>query len=100
MKKIRYSSEAYEALRRIGDRKVCSSILESIEHVAKSKIHGKSLVSPLEGYKSVRAVRDKYRIIYKDGEELAVLTVGKRLPGSAEDIYELAGKLVSLIRGR
>jgi mRNA interferase RelE/StbE len=53
----------------------------------------------LEGYRSVRAVGRRYRIIYKLEEEqvvVVVVTIGIRKDGDKKDAYELAKKLAQL----
>ncbi|MEH2253636.1 type II toxin-antitoxin system RelE family toxin [Nostoc sp.] len=58
---------------------------------------GKPLVDKLKGYRSVRAVGQRYRIIYKvELEKIVVLVVGVglRKEGDKEDIYILLQRLL------
>ena len=58
---------------------------------------GKALVDNLKGYRSVRAVGQRYRIIYKvEFEKVVVLVVGVgiRKEGDRGDIYALMEKLL------
>ncbi len=60
---------------------------------------GKALVGELSGLRSVRAVGQRYRVIYQlvdDKVVVAILAVGIRRDGSKQDIYQLAKKLVQL----
>jgi mRNA interferase RelE/StbE len=55
------------------------------------------LVSELAGFRSVRAVGQKYRIVYlvqRQEVVVVVVAVGRRKHGDAVDIYALAQKLV------
>ncbi|MBZ5537093.1 MAG: hypothetical protein LAO31_14155 [Acidobacteriia bacterium] len=56
---------------------------------------GKPLVEELAGYRSLRAVGQRYRIIYRVDRSL-VIAVGIRKAGSQRDIYSLAKKLIRL----
>ena len=58
---------------------------------------GKPLVDKLKGYRSVRAVGQRYRIIYKvELEKVVVLVVGVglRKEGDKGDIYPLLQRLL------
>jgi len=60
---------------------------------------GKPLVGDLKGYRSVRAVGQRYRIIYRVSQltvMVAVVALGIRKGKSRDDIYTLAQKLVKL----
>jgi mRNA interferase RelE/StbE len=57
------------------------------------------LTADLTGYRSLRAVGQRYRIIYQVQEEriiVVVVAVGLRKHGSGKDIYQLAKKLLRL----
>jgi len=58
---------------------------------------GKPLVRKLAGFRSVRAVGQRYRIIYEiDGsrQEVWVVTLGIRKEGNRGDVYEIASNLI------
>ncbi len=58
---------------------------------------GKALVDNLTGFRSVRAVGQRYRIIYKiDAEKVIVFVigVGRRKEGDKRDIYTMLEKLL------
>lgn len=58
---------------------------------------GKALSGELRGYRSIRAVERRYRIIYAlDGDTVRVLVchIGTRKAGDEHDVYETARKLI------
>ena len=60
---------------------------------------GKALHDELEGYRSIRAVGQRYRIIYKVDDDTVivyVVTLGIRKEGDKKDVYALAKKLARL----
>jgi mRNA interferase RelE/StbE len=60
---------------------------------------GKPLVAELAGFRSVRAVGQRYRIVYRvERREVVVVivAVGRRKARDRNDIYELAKKLLRL----
>jgi mRNA interferase RelE/StbE len=81
----------------ITDRRVQGKICERIEGLARDpEKQGKPLVGELNGYRSIRAVGQRYRIIYrveKDRVLVLVVALGIRKEGSKKDIYSLARKL-------
>ena len=59
---------------------------------------GKSLRGELSEYRSVRAVGQRYRIIYRIEDEevlVVVVAIGRRQEGDRQDVYQIAQKLVS-----
>ncbi len=91
---------ASKMLERISDRRVREKISSRIDGLAESpEIQGKPLMGELAGYRSLRAVGQRYRIIYRvDRDRVLVLVaaVGIRKEGSPNDIYALARKLLRL----
>ena len=60
---------------------------------------GKPPVDELTGYRSIRAVGQRYRILYKlEAQQVIVVVValGIRKDGDKKDVYELAKKLARL----
>jgi len=58
---------------------------------------GKPLMGELAGFRSIRAVGQRYRIVYRvERQEVVVLivAVGRRRSGDKSDVYELARKLL------
>ncbi len=58
---------------------------------------GKPLVDKLQGYFSVRAVGQRYRIVYQVVQEqvvVLVVGVGRRKEGDKKDVYRLMERLL------
>ena len=91
---------AMKALAEIADRRVRAKIGERIDGLAhEPEQQGKPLTGELSGYRSIRAVGQRYRIVYKvDRTKVLVLIValGLRKAGDKRDIYLLAKKLLKL----
>jgi mRNA interferase RelE/StbE len=87
-------------LDKISDRRVREKVGDAIDALAfEPELQGKPLVGDLKGYRSVRAVGQRYRIIYRVERltvTVAVVAAGIRKEGSREDIYTLAQRLVKL----
>ena len=89
------------ALRMLGeitDRRIQEGIRDRIDGLtADPEKQGKSLTGDLAGYRSLRAVGQRYRIIYRvERGQIRVLVValGRRKAGHKRDIYALARKLL------
>ncbi len=68
-----------------------------VDQLAKSpEQQGKLLVGELASFRSVRAVGQRYRIVYRVERREVVVAVGERKAGDKGDIYELAKKLLRL----
>ena len=84
----------------IQDRRVREEIRDRIDGLAEEpEKQGKPLTGELTGYRSLRAVGQRYRIIYRiEGDRVLVLVMalGIRKEGSGKDIYVLAQKLLRL----
>jgi mRNA-degrading endonuclease RelE of RelBE toxin-antitoxin system len=98
---IEISPTAFRSLKAIRDKRVQSEIRGAIDGLAKGpEAQGKSLFKPLEGLRSIRAVRSRYRILYKVDKAkhlVSVLLIGERRPGREEDVYAVARRLVNLL---
>jgi len=98
--RIVLTAPAREHLRDIRDRRILRQLGKRIDGLAESpELQGKPLRDELAGFRSVRAVGQKYRIIYR--VERGVVTVlvvalGRRRSKNKEDIYELTRKLLRL----
>lgn len=95
---IKWTATAVKLAEAIDDRRIRRIIVERAEQLAKDpEKQGKPLVGELAGFRSVRAVGQRHRILYRvDRKEVAVLIValGRRQAGVSGDIYELARKLL------
>ncbi len=96
--KVLLTAEATAMLHRIADRRIQSQVLQRIERLAEEpEKQGKQLTNALAEYRSVRAVGQRYRIIYRieRGEvRVIVIAVGLRRDVSRRDVYTLAQRLV------
>ena len=87
-------------LKAITDRRIrekLASVIDSLE--SGPELRGKPLDDELAGYRSVRAVGQRYRIIYRVERSIVTVVVvaaGIRKDGSREDIYRMAAKLIRL----
>lgn len=92
--------EARAALEALTDRRIREQIRKRIDALAHDpEQQGKPLGGDLVGYRSVRAVGERYRIIYRVDRSrvlVIVITLGLRKEGDRRDIYQLAQKLVRL----
>ena len=98
--RIEWAPTAVRALAGIADKRVQRKIFERAEALATGpESQGKALVGPLAGYRSVRAVGQRYRIVYRverDRVIVITLAVGLRKDGDRKDVYALAKRLVRL----
>jgi len=97
MYKIRITKIASEALKQL-DKKTQIKIIQRIEELKRNPaLLGKQLKGPLKELRSIRAVRQRYRIIYKilETEILVIIVgIGLRKDGDKKDIYELMKKYI------
>ncbi len=91
---------AKSMLAAITDRSTRERIRERIDGLALDpELQGKALLGEFQGYRSLRAAGQRYRIIYRIFQtrvEVLVVAVGRRAEGSREDIYRLAQRLLRL----
>ena len=97
---IKLTLPALKQLAAIKDTRVRESISRRINTLEyEPEKQGKPLSDELAGYRSIRAVGQRYRILYKLEEEqviVAVVALGIRKAGDKKDVYELAKKLARL----
>lgn len=91
---------ALEMLRRVTDRRIQGKISQRIGELAQEpEKRGKPLTDELQGFWSLRAAAQRYRIIYRIENrrvEVIVIAIGLRKAGDRKDPYEIAKKLVRL----
>ena len=91
---------AQDMVLKIADRRIQEKLLERMTALAGDpELQGKPLGDDLAGYRSVRAVGQRYRIIYRVERSAVVVMVvaaGIRKEGSREDVYRVAAKLIRL----
>ena len=92
-----FTQEAEEMLLSIRDRRVKKLLHSRAMKLQDSpEQQGKPLVRELVGLRSVRAVGQRYRILYeidRDRQEVWVVTLGIRKDGHKSDVYEIGSKL-------
>jgi mRNA interferase RelE/StbE len=97
---IRLTLPARKQLAAISDKHIRVSISKRINGLENDpEKQGKPLTDELAGYRSIRSVGQRYRIIYKIEAErvmVVVVTVGIRKEKDKKDAYELAKKLARL----
>ncbi|NER36550.1 MAG: type II toxin-antitoxin system RelE/ParE family toxin [Oscillatoria sp. SIO1A7] len=70
--------------------------LEKLKHEPEKQ--GKALSADLIGYRSIRAVGQRYRIIYRvepDKVMVIVVGIGRRKDGDKRDIYEVTKRFIA-----
>lgn len=94
------TAEAQRQLASITDRRVREKLKERLKALSSDPdLQGKALTGDLAGYRSLRAVGQRYRLLYKleTGQVIVyVVAVGLRREGRKSDVYELAKKLLRL----
>ena len=97
---VQITQSCLDLLQDITDRRVREKILERIDELKQDPdLQGKPLCGELKDFRSVRAVGQRYRIIYSaDQGQVMVLVVaaGIRKEGDRHDIYALAQRLLKL----
>ena len=98
--RINITPTAIRMLTGITDRRIREKIIAVIDRLAEEpEKQGKAMLGELAGFRSIRAVGQRYRIIYTvKGEEIVVMVVavGIRRDGASDDIYNLMKKLLRL----
>ena len=91
---------AKKHLASIKDRAIQEGLKTSLRRLKyEPEKQGKPLSDELAGYRSIRTVGQRYRILYKlEAEQVIVVVValGIRKAGDKKDVYELAKKLARL----
>jgi mRNA interferase RelE/StbE len=95
---IIWTETALKLVEAIPDQRIRRLISQRADQLARSpEQQGKPLIGELAGFRSVRTVGQRYRIVYRvERREVTVLIVaiGRRRTGDKSDIYELARKLL------
>ena len=101
---IRYSivltPQAKAMISEIPDRRIREKIAQTIDRlITDPDKQGKPLLGPYQGYRSLRAVGQRYRVIYRVERArviVIVIGVGLRKEGDKADIYRRLQKLIHL----
>jgi mRNA interferase RelE/StbE len=92
------TDEAEKLLAAIRDKRELKLLISRIEQLAENpEQQGKALREDLAGYRALRAVGQRYRIVYRIEEDavlVVVVALGRRKDGDRKDVYQLAQKLV------
>jgi mRNA interferase RelE/StbE len=95
---ISWTVTALKLVEAVPDQRIRRLISQRADQLGTSpEQQGKPLIGELAGFRSVRAVGQRYRIVYRvERQEVTVLiiAVGRRRSGDKSDIYELARKLL------
>lgn len=95
--RVEFTKPAQAQLAAISDKRIQQEIFNTAQGLENEpEKQGKPMIGNLAGCRSVRAVGQRYRIIYRvrqDLVEVVVLTVGIRKDGDKKDAYELASNL-------
>jgi mRNA interferase RelE/StbE len=96
--RVEISTPALKQLEEIKDVRVRGKLFERIEQLENEpENQGKPLKDELSGLRSVRAIGQRYRIIYKLKDEqvlVIVAALGMRREGDRSDIYKIAERLL------
>ena len=91
--------QARELFAEIKDRREQEIILARLEKLKHDPDkQGKALSKELIGYRSVRAVGQRYRIIYRIEQDkvlVLVVGVGRRKEGDKGDVYEVTKRILT-----
>ncbi len=94
---VEISTVALKHLQDITDKRVRNNLFERIEELSVDpERQGKPLRDELVGLRCVRAIGQRYRIIYTvepDRVIVLVVAVGIRKEGDRSDIYQIAARL-------
>ena len=97
---VSLTRDAEIQLSSIRDQRIRNALIARLRQLENEpESQGKALTDELAGYRSIRAVGQRYRIIYKIKAERVIVTVvalGMRKEGDKKDIYQLAKKLMRL----
>jgi mRNA interferase RelE/StbE len=89
---------AKKMLASVQDKRVQAKLADRMEQLSQEpEKQGRALISSLSGYRAVRAVGQRYRIIYmidKAVVTVLVVAVGLRKEKDRSDIYQLAKRLI------
>ena len=95
---ITWAETALKLVEAIPDQRIRRLITQRADQLARSpEQQGKPLIGELTGFRTVPAVGQRYRIVYRvERRDVTVLivAVGRRRSGDRSDIYELARKLL------
>lgn len=97
---VLWTTTALEMLAGVSDRRVRQQLFDTSKRLqGDPEKQGKPLREGLVGFRSLRVVGQRYRLIYSVDSAARIVHVaaaGLRREGSRDDVYELAQKIVRL----
>lgn len=97
---VAWTETAVRMLSRVGDRRIQQQLFDASKRLElEPEKQGKQLREGLMGFRSLRAVGQRYRILYTldtASQIVHVVAAGLRRAGARDDVYALAQKLVRL----
>ncbi len=97
---IQLTPLAVEMLADVKDRREQEKLRDRIDKLKiEPEKQGKALVDNLFGFRSIRAVGQRYRIVYKVEQDRVMVVVaglGRRKDGDKKDIYSMLENLLDL----
>jgi mRNA interferase RelE/StbE len=95
---VTWTETALTLAEAIPDQRVKRGLHDRAGQLANSpEQQGKALVGELEGFRSVRAIGQRYRIVYRVERQTVTVTIvaaGRRKDDDKRDVYALAKKLL------
>ena len=95
---IQLTPLALEMLEAVKDRQEQEKLRDRIDQLkVEPQKQGKALVDNLSGFRSIRAVGQRYRIVYQVEQDrvlVVVVGLGRRKDGDKKDIYTILEKLL------
>lgn len=95
---IQLTPLALEMLAAVKDRREQEKLRDRIDKLkVEPEKQGKALVDNLSGFRSIRAVGQRYRIVYQVEQDrvlVVVVGLGRRKDGDKKDIYTILEKLL------
>lgn len=97
---VLWTSTAREMLAAVRDRRIRQQLFDTSKRLALDPDkQGKPLREALMGFRSLRVVGQRYRLIYSIAAEarlVHIVATGLRREGARDDVYELAQRIVRL----
>ena len=98
--KVLWTEAALQQLENLGDRRIQQQLFDTSKRLESDpEKQGKPLREELLGFRSLRSVGQRYRLVYSmdsSSETVYIVAAGLRREGARGDVYELAQKLVRL----
>lgn len=97
---VLWTTTALEMLADVADRRIRQQLFDTSKRLeVDPEKQGKPLRNNLMGFRSLRVVGQRYRLVYSilpDARLVHIVAAGLRREGSRDDVYELAQKIVRL----